>query len=159
MRVLNREDVCKQLSDGLFIRELVKDYLRHADRDIVVQERLSPLASIRVPKIGKGFLRAHACSKIIVNLVVSWSEDGNKRCAQGKEAALTHTNRHTGRASTVLRLGWLRCPADLSEHGSKGRPQGAPSYLKMPLGKERAGEERVSRGQASERAVCAILLR
>ena len=30
---------------------------------------------------------------------------------QGKEAALTHTNRHTGRASTVLRLGWLRCPA------------------------------------------------
>ena len=41
---------------------------------------------------------------------------------QGKEAALTHTNRHTGRASTVLRLGWLRCPADLSEDGSKGRP-------------------------------------
>ena len=38
--------------------------------------------------------------------------------AQGREAALTHTNRHTGRASTVLRLGWLRCPADLSEDGS-----------------------------------------
>ncbi len=44
---------------------------------------------------------------------------------QGKEAALTHTNRHTGRASTVLRLGWLRCPAALSEDGSKGRAQGA----------------------------------
>ena len=29
-----------------------------------------------------------------------------------------------------------------------------PSYLKMPLGKERSGEERVNRGQASERAVC-----
>ena len=43
---------------------------------------------------------------------------------QGKEAVLTHTNRHTGRASTVLRLGWLRCPADLSEDGSKGRAQG-----------------------------------
>ena len=37
---------------------------------------------------------------------------------------------------------------------SKARTQGAPSDLKMPLGKERAGEERVSRGQASERAVC-----
>ena len=44
----------------------------------------------------------------------------------------------------------MRCPADLSEDGSKG----APSDLKMPLENERAEEERVSRGQASERAVC-----
>jgi len=29
------------------------------------------------------------------------AEDGSKGRAQGKEA-LTHTNRHTGRASTVL---------------------------------------------------------
>jgi len=48
----------------------------------------------------------------------------------------------------------LRCPADLSEDGSKGRAQGVPSDLKMPLENERAEAERVSRGQASERAVC-----
>ena len=37
-------------------------------------------------------------------------EGGEKKESEGKEAALTHwhTNRHTGRASTVLRLGWLR---------------------------------------------------
>jgi hypothetical protein len=27
-------------------------------------------------------------------------------------------------------LGWLRCPADLDEDGSKGHAQGAPSDLK-----------------------------
>ncbi len=78
------------------------------------------------------------------------AEDGSKERVQGREAVLTHTNRHTGCASTVLRLGWLHCPADLSQDGSKGRVQGAPSDLKMPLENERAEEERVSRGQASE---------
>jgi hypothetical protein len=55
---------------------------------------------------------------------------------------------------------WLRCPADLSEDGSKGRAQGAPSDLKMPLENERAEEERVSRGQGvrhiSNTCVCLL---
>ena len=61
-----------------------------------------------------------------------------------KEAAPIHTTGHTGRASRVLRLGWLRSPADLSEDGSKGRAQGkeegAPSHLKMPLENGRTEE-------------------
>ena len=101
---------------------------------------------------------------------------------QGKEATLTHTLTQTGtqgarvqyydwagcavlrtclrmgaRGARVKNYGWAGCSvksADLSEDGSKGRAQGAPSDLKMPLEKERAEEERVSRGQASERAVC-----
>ena len=63
---------------------------------------------------------------------------------QGKETALTHTNGHTGRASTVPGLGWLRCPADLSDDGSKGRApgteEGALSGLKMPMKNGRAEE-------------------
>ena len=57
----------------------------------------------------------------------------------------THLNHHCklGRGS------------DLAEDGSKG----APSDLKMLLENERAEEERVSRGQASERAVCVCSVR
>jgi hypothetical protein len=64
--------------------------------------------------------------------------------------------------STELGLGWglglgldsLSHPSSHALSLSKGRTQGAPSDLKMPLENDRAEEERVSRGQASERAVC-----
>ena len=52
---------------------------------------------------------------------------------------------------------WLQKPFILSvcvrEEDVGGREAGAPSDLKMPLENGRA-DERVSRGQASERAVC-----
>ena len=43
----------------------------------------------------------------------------------------------------------------MREEDAGGREAGAPSDLKMPLENGRA-EERVSRGQASERAVCVM---
>jgi len=52
---------------------------------------------------------------------------------------------------------WLQKPSILRvcvrEEDAGGREAGAPSDLKMPLENGRA-DERVSRGQASERAVC-----
>jgi len=56
-------------------------------------------------------------------------------------SAPTHTNGHTGRASTVL-CGTREEPGTLT--------QGAPVFP----GTTPAFDERVSRGQASERAVC-----
>ena len=58
---------------------------------------------------------------------------------------------------------WLQKPSILRacvrEEDAGGREAGAPSDLKMPLENERAEEERVSRGQASERAVCVCSVR
>jgi hypothetical protein len=59
---------------------------------------------------------------------------------------------------------WLQKPSILCvcvrEEDAGGREEGAPSDLKMPLENEngRADDERVSRGQASERAVMILLL-
>ena len=74
----------------------------------------------------------------------------------------TYTYSQTGRPCEVAELvGVLVAetihPACMCEEDAGGREAGAPSDLKMPLENGRA-DERVSRGQASERAVCVCVL-
>jgi hypothetical protein len=85
-------------------------------------------------------------------------EDAGEREAGAHSTTPTYTVRRDGPArEPSLSAFWLQKPSILRacvrEEDAGGREAGAPLDLKMPLENGRA-DERVSRGQASERAVC-----
>ena len=85
-------------------------------------------------------------------------EDAGGREAGAHSTTPTYTVRRDGPArEPSLSAFWLQKPSILHacvrEEDAGGREEDAPWYLKMPLENGRP-DERVSRGQASERAVC-----
>jgi hypothetical protein len=85
-------------------------------------------------------------------------EDAGEREAGAHSTTPTYTVRRDGPArEPSWSAFWLQKPSILRacvrEEDSGGREAGAPLDLKMPL-ENGLADERVSRGQASERAVC-----